>query len=346
MMAGSDPAQPLSLPDLIDRSRWQRLQDHFVGVLGIAIRTVSAQGELLVNPSWPGSVEVERTIRLLRIGEEFDELLPPGAAPQEGSTLTTPLGITYATVPIRASPEQVVAYFVVGPVVVGPRESEQQFRQRVTPLGIDAGAVWPLILSLKLYTFTGIRSALKLIEEAGTLTVELAYEAQQAMRQVVASGPRADRRQEVLSTLLEAAMRSTQADGGSVMVYDRECRVLRLALATGLGEAAMAAAPAGLGEGIAGLAMAERRILLVDDQVDEPRVRERMRRPELVSSLVAPLVEEADREPIGVLSLRSADPQRRFTQHHVEILRRLLDLSTVAFQGFFPVRHTLPSTTS
>ncbi|MBI4342944.1 MAG: GAF domain-containing protein [Candidatus Omnitrophica bacterium] len=334
-MERAGAAEPLSLRQLVEPIRWQRLQDHFARVLGITLRTIASDHELLSVPSWPSGVDPDSAIGLLKIGEELDALVPPQRPPQYTANLTTPLGVTYAAVPIRATADQIVAYFVTGPLVVGPREDEVQFHRRVAALGQDARALWPLILSLRLYTFAGIRSALNLIEEVGTSIAELAYQANQ-FGTVLPSSTKIDQAvltyhtDRILHSLLEAATLAIRADGGSIMLYDGRRELLQMKTALGLSESVVSATRLKRGEGIAGLAAEQRNILVVDAQVTDERIRNRMRRPELTSSLVAPLVPDASQDPIGVLSLRTANPQRQFTEEHVELLRRLLDLACIA----------------
>ena len=327
--------EPISLLDLMEPRRWQRLQEHFSGVLGISIRTVSSSRQLLTSPSWPAGLIPEQTIHLLSVGEEVDRLLPPNDLPQDAVSLTTTLGVTYAVVPIRVTAQQVVAYFVVGPLMVGPREDELQFRQRVGSTGSDAQALWNLLLSLRLYTFSGLRSVLTLLEEVGTSLAQFAYQAKQ-LSFIVPGMNRLDQAvvsyytERVLHSLLEAATLATCAEGGSVMIYDAKDDALRIQVAEGLDEAIMTGVRLRRGEGLAGLAAAECSILLVDADTQDARLKNRMTRQELCSSLVAPLIPDLARDPIGVLSLRTSNPQKRFTKDHVELLKRLLDIAGVA----------------
>lgn len=327
--------EPISLLDLMEPRCWQRLQEHFSIVLGIPLRTVSSSRELLTNPSWPAGLIPEQTIQLLSVGEEVDRLLPPNDLPQDPISLTTTLGVTYAVVPIRVTAQQVVAYFVVGPLMVGPREDELQFRQRVGSTGSDAQALWNLLLSLRLYTFSGLRSVLTLLEEVGTSLAQFAYQAKQ-LSFIVPGMNRLDQAvvsyytERVLHSLLEAATLATCAEGGSVMMYDAKDDALRIQVAEGLDEAIVSGVRLRRGEGLAGLAAAERSILLVDTDTQDARLKNRMTRKELCSSLVAPLMPDLAQEPIGVLSLRTSNPHKRFTKDHVELLKRLLDIAGVA----------------
>ena len=344
MIPGRTTADHPSLLELVDATRWQRLQDHFAHVLGIAIRTVNPSHELLVSPSWPAGLVPEQGVELLNIGQELDALLPRRELPQDTSSMTTPLGVTYAAVPIRATPGQAVAYFIVGPMVVGPRENRQGFRQRLSESGLDAQAVWNLILTLRPYTFSGIHSLLSLLEEVGASITQFAYQVSQlsAILPVAANVDQAVvgfYTERVLHSLLEVATMATRAEGGSVMVYEEDGQTLKIKAARGLSDAVVAETRQGPDEGLAGVATRQRAILLIDDQTADAALKPLMRRTELVSSLVAPLTLEPGHRPIGVLNLRTGDRQRRFTSEHVEMLRRLLDLTGIALGN---LRFALP----
>jgi hypothetical protein len=346
-MGGSDDNEPTPLLSVVEPLRWQRLQEHFASVLGLPIRTVNPSHQLLVNPSWPIGMDAERLIQSLRIGEELEQLTPQANPPQELSSLMTNLGVTYAAVPIRVTPQQVIAYFVLGPMMVGPREDEQQFHKRVQVMGIDPKAFWPILLSLKLYSFVSIRSALNLMEEVGNSLVQLAYQAIR-LAAILPATPKVDQAvmsyyiDQVLNSLLEVATLATRADGGSVMIYEGQDEVLTIKAAQGLSESVVADTRQKRGEGLAGLAAVRRSVLLVDDQTGDASLKPLMRRTELVSSLIAPLILEPEQEPVGVLSLRTANRNGRFTREHVEIVRRLLDLTSIALANVklvFPKPH-------
>ena len=324
----------LLLTELVESSRWQRLQDHFSGVLGIPLRTVSPSHDLLVTPSWPAGMDVERVIGLLHIGEELGSLVPSSEPPRDLTSLTTDLGVTYAAVPIHTTAEHIVAYVVVGPMVVGPREDEEGFRARVSARGLDAQALWSLILSLKLYTFVGIRSALTLMEEVGTAIVQLSYQARH-LESILPTSNRVDQAvvayhvDRILHSLLDAATLVTKADGGSVMLMDPRTKTLQVKAAQGLSDAVIQQTRVRSGEGLAGLALERKTILLLDRETTDADLTLRMKRPELISSLIAPLIPDVNQQPIGVLSLRTAHPSHRFTPEHIEVLRRLLDLACI-----------------
>lgn len=335
MRADHAAAERPALPELVETRRWQSLQDHFANVLGIALRTINPSRELVVAPSWPPSLAAEPVVSLLKVGEELGELVPADDPPRDTSSITTPLGVTYAAVPIRVTPEQIIAYFIAGPMVVGPREDKMRFRERLAAMGAEADAVWNLILALKPHTFSGIQSLLNLLEEVGASLVQLAYQANR-LAALLPPASHVDQAvvsyytDRVLTALLEVATLATRAEGGSVMTYEGAGDVLKIRAARGLSDAVVMETRRKRGEGLAGVVASQPFIFLIDDETATPSIRAMMRRRELVSSLVAPIIPEPDREPIGVLSLRTSNRERRFSAEHVEMLRRLLDLTSIA----------------
>jgi hypothetical protein len=334
MTIGS-PAERPELLQLVEAGHWQRLQDHFAGVLGISLRTVSPSRQLLVAPSWPPGFPAEGVIRTLRVGDELEHLLPAAKLPKDASSITIPLGVTYAAVPVRATPERIIAYLVVGPMVVGSRESRTQFRQRAASLTSDVQAVWNLILALKVFTFSGIRSLLNLLEEVGTSLVQFAYQANQLAKLLPEAG-QADQADtgyytdRVIQSLLEVATMATRADGGSVMMREGDGNILRIKAAVGLTDEIVTRTSQDADSGLAGFAMSQRAPLVLDEKTADEAARPLMRRQELVSSMLAPIVLEPDQQPVGVLNLRTSDARRRFTPDHIEMVRRLLEMTSVA----------------
>ena len=337
-MTAEGPDCDVPLLELVPPQQWQRLQDHFAEVLGIGLRTISHDKTLLINPSWPLSLDAEKIATLLKLGEELEELLPAGAMPRETITISRPVGLSFSVCPLRATPDRVLAYLVAGPVALGHREDADQFRRRVTELGLDYSAMWPLMLTIKVCSFGAMRAMLRLLEDVTNSLLELAYKAR-SLKGAAADAPKIDQammqysRDRLTESLLDAAMAMTGADGGSVMLFDRQRQSLQITAARGLPEDVVAGTRVRQGQGIAGLAVAGSEILLLDEQTTDNRLKPLMTRPEIASSLVAPLVAETSQSPVGVLSLRTTSSARRFTTAHVDILRRLMNLAGMALGG-------------
>ena len=325
------------LDELLEPAQWQRLQDRFTHVFGLGLRAVSPQHHLLSTPSWPAGVDGARLIEGLRLGEEIDALLPAEALPHDPATLTTPLGVSFSAIPLRAADAQVLGYLLIGPVVLGKREEPEAFRRRVAALGVDAESAWPLLLTVKVYTFLHFRSVIQLVEDVTGMWLELAGQARE-LQAIVAHTPQANPAlaarytERLLQSLLEVATSVTEAEGGSVMLYEPSSDAFRIAASRGL-ETKIVETAVKPQDSLAGLAVRTRQVLVVDDQVRDAQVRQRMRRRELASSMVAPLLSETASEPVGVLSVRTSQQANRFTADDAELLQKLAKLAQTALSS-------------
>jgi len=323
----------MALLDAIDPLHWQRFQDHLARVLGLPLRTIGPGHRLLVKASWPASLLNDQVITLLRAGEELEALLPEDALPQTCASVTMPTGASYAAAPIRGAAGSILAHFVVGPFVVGVREDELSFRQRMQSLRLDAAVLWPVVLSLKLFSFAGIRAVLDFLEELGGLVARAGTGAEDAAGHTAntsgADGHAAVAHPDapVLHALLDAAVATTGADGGSVMMMEAAEDVLRVRSSIGLAPEVAATSRVARGQGLAGVVMDEGQIRVVDEATQDDRLRGRMQRREVVASILAPIRLPDDERPVGVLNLRTVTPGKRFDQAHVDVIRRLLRLA-------------------
>jgi GAF domain-containing protein len=179
------------------------------------------------------------------------------------------------------------------------------------------------LLSLKTMSHAGFAALVALMEELGR--------AQAPRRGDASDAPNGTPAVPLAQSILEAALAAVPADGGSVMVYEPASEAYEVRAASGLREPwAIAAARRRLGEGIAGLAVAERRVLLLDDTCDDPRIQDRMARPDVVSSIVAPMAVGPSQPVLGVLNVRSHSPLRRFTKDHVAVITKFATLAAHA----------------
>jgi hypothetical protein len=311
------------LAEILDLDRWQRIQNHFSQVLGIPMRSFTAQRELLVRPSWPELFPMDEAIAYLRIGDELDALIPQGGLVEQTTSLTTALDVTFSVIPLRA--QQVMAYILLGPMVLGPRSPQDIFCARMEEMGLDSKRLWSLLLNLKCYSYASIYAAFNLIRDVGESMLEHAIAGRAAQK------PARTPEDELLQSLLETAQMATQADGGSIMVLDQETGAMSIRAAAGLSPEVVQQTRIRPGEGIAGWVVEQDKICLLDR--GQPHIlASHMQRSDVASSLVAPLKRDAG-EPFGVLSLRVQDEQRRFTDAHVRLLGHLLDLTGLALKG-------------
>ncbi len=329
-----------SLLELIEPERWLRLQTRFSLVLGVGLRTISPSKTHLVDPTWPAGTDSEKLMELLVVGEELEELFPSlDALPNMTTATTRPLGYSFAAVPLKATAGSIVGYLVVGPIILGPREDYLSFQTRAAEMGFDPEQIWRQLLTVKTYTYSSFKSLLSMLEEVTSSILELAYQSKQ-LKAIVPATPKVDQlvlkhyTTRIWHSLLDIACTVTKAEGGSVMLYESESRSFRIAAAHGLREDLVKAPRLEGGNNIAAYAIEKGEILLLDENVQDPELRLRMRRPEIASSLVAPFSSQPGEEPIGVLNLRTTDYGSRFSADDIELLRKLMQLAQTVFSAF------------
>lgn len=153
-----------------------------------------------------------------------------------------------------------------------------------------------------------------------------------ALVQIGAEIVRRLRRDEVFTRILGEALKLTRAPVGTLHLYDEERRVLRMVANQGVSPQHIEhASEIQLGEGVLGVAAANRQIVRVDDTTLPPwDVIHLPYIPDVRAELAVPLI-DGDRL-CGVLNLESTRP-RHFTEHDSRLLLAFADLAVIALQN-------------
>ena len=335
-----DPRETFS--QLFGVQRWQQLQAHFCQVLGLTLRTLSPDRKLIGEPNWPAGLDPQEVTERFGLGEELEELLPTDTLLKQTAVISRPLGVSFAAIPLRSAADRILAYLIVGPVVLGTRERIETFQARIEAIGLDPEPIYAILLAVKLYSYSSFKSVLSFLEETGNTLLELALQS----KEIKATLPEAAKvdhwvqrhySQRLCHSLLEVAATATKAEGGSVMLFDAASRSYRIAAAQGLNDEIARNTRVLQGEGIAGLAAQRGQMLLVDEGTNDPELKARMRRPSLTSSLVAPLTLSLSEEPaLGILNLRTTRTDACFTQEDANFVAKLMELAQSAFLNIPP----------
>lgn len=94
------------------------------------------------------------------------------------------------------------------------------------------------------------------------------------LNEMVELAARIPRIQELLGLVLQTTMRAVRATVGSIMILDRDRRILKLAASRGIPEEVAASAEIKVGDGIAGKVMELGEPVLVDDIESDPRFKQ------------------------------------------------------------------------
>ncbi|MCP5043520.1 MAG: GAF domain-containing protein [bacterium] len=146
----------------------------------------------------------------------------------------------------------------------------------------------------------------------------------QALGEIVESVDLAIDSDELFTRMLDIAVGTTGADGGSLMLLDDESGELRIRVAHGVERELWPKIKVPLGEGVAGRVAADARSLLLRGRVDTSKFHIQHGRANVESALCAPLV--ASGRVLGVLNLHHNTRADAFDEGDLHFLEQLATL--------------------
>ncbi len=313
--------QQLSLKDLIDIKQWQKIQDNFAAVTDVRLRTVDSKGNLITSAS--------KEQRLCRgcVDLCLPTFLGGRGVVDKNLNFTCKTGLHSLVAPLKIE-DKLWGYIVVGPVVLVMRKPKEQYRQVAEELNLSLESFWDALLEIKVISFQGVQSLVELIKDIGEYTINLAYQGMIEKRGVMMATD-SSKLSRLLEALLDVAFQVTQADIGSIMLVDKSKNELNIRTSKGLPDAIVKRARVRLGEGISGIAASEGESFLIDDKINDNRIKRYLNRPNLHSSMVIPIkVEDKVWGVVNLGALRTSAV--KFNQDNMNVLHKLINLATIA----------------
>ncbi len=324
--------------DIVDINKWQDIQDHFSEVLKVGLCTLDKEGlsitkpsmplklcdERMRSPAWTGSICNCRPRALERFEAEWKE------------GYVCPGGMHNFFIPLRIK-QKTLAYFAVGPVILGKRREESFYRLNAEKTGIDPDEFLEAIKEIKVFSFYGIKSVIELFYDIGTYICELSHQ-DTALKGIFPDAPNMISRihdfyfDKLLEALLEVSFNFTGAERGSIMLIDESQKELYIKVAKGLKKEIIAKARSKIGEGIAGIIAQEDKPIFIGERIKDPRISSQLNNPEIKYSIGIPI--KANAKILGVLNLgTSKDSSDKFTSESVETVDRLRQLVETVLSG-------------
>jgi GAF domain-containing protein len=145
-----------------------------------------------------------------------------------------------------------------------------------------------------------------------------------------AAGQTKDKRV-MLQAVLNAAVKTSRADSGSLMLLDPSRRQLTIEAACGLDESVVVSSIQRVGQGVSGYVVRHREPVIINGAADRETYATEYQKPELVSSICCPL--SCGGEVLGVINLSSRNPSRVFGKEDVEALEELARVAAETVQS-------------
>lgn len=327
-----------SFAEIVDIKQWQEMQEHFAEVVGATIRTVDPAGNPLTAASRPARLCAEIVSASSAGMAKCVECFAPSIANlitsemwKEGSQCH--LGLYNFAIPVNLPENQRAAYILVGPVFLGERQKPDKYREKIAELGLDFDKFADALIEIKDFSFSAIQSVLELLQDVASYIVEADYHRFKLEKSIPL--PSLSKMvykfytEKLLNALLDVSCGVLGGESGSIMLLNEETGELFIKISRGIKKDIIKNTRLKIGEGIAGLAAQEGKILLVNDKIADERIKSRFQRPEIQSAVVAPI--QAEGKLLGVMNIATRYSSDKFDSESVEVLRQLVKLAAVSY---------------
>ncbi len=329
--------------ELIDRDKWADVLRRFVDVLSVNIFVVDSSGQVIIPPVYDRDNRGIYGAGFLNPAFSFDlassqpEILKKFK--QHGPYLEA-RGLfdlyTFA-VPVRVEGESVIAYMIVGPVILNRRWDNDAYLQLAREMNFAIDDFTDVIHEIRVVSFVTIKAVLDLLAQIAKDIIDLSLENRKLcqkrfkkeilpenLRTAVQDMYANIHMDELLITVLDVALNITGAERGSIMLMDKDKGEMSIRVARGIDKEMVMGARVKLGEGIAGIAAQENRSFVISGVQGEGRIQHLLKRPQIRQSAVVPL--SVQNRVFGVINLHTEKDEGKIEidERNLQHLSRLI----------------------
>ena len=332
--------------ELIERDKWSDILQRFIEVLRINIVIVDFEGNILLHPASDryGSKLLANSMLGLDFSNKPNNTL--AKFKRHGSYLEfeSELDLRYFAIPLTIETDEILAYMIVGPVILNRRLEDFDYEAMCKTLKLNFHDIKDLINEIRVLSFVTMKSILDLLSEVSRYNVQLIFEKQKLhkmrFQKEILPKDLSDAAQDIFSTicldellvtLLDVALDMAKAECGSIMVLDKEANELVIKVSRGIEKDVVINTRLKVGEGIAGLAVQEKTPYLLMGKQGENRIKHLLKRPEIKHALIMPLGTE--KTIFGVLNLHTKKSQTAITPDTMELIGNLVKITSAAIQS-------------
>jgi len=318
--------------DLVDLTKWQKLQDSLSTINNIGLRTLDTHGKDFTIPSGIPRVCSALLNDPIYKNKVCQKCLPTflGGASVVDMNLSYECfsGLRSFIAPLGIN-GFVLGYVILGPISLVALKPKQEYQLQAEEFNIELNEYWGLISEINVVSFHLAKTLIEMIKDIGDYILRLSYECKSGERKRMAT--EAIKLNKFLDSLLEAAFSVTNADTGSIMLLDRGTDELTVKVSKGLSIDVAKNARVKLGEGISGLAAKEGESFIIDEYQQDNRIKKFLKRPSIGSAMVIPIKFEKD--VFGVMNLSAHQSSHiKFDLSKAQVINKLIDLAATAFE--------------
>ncbi len=336
----------ISAKQLLDLKQWQKIQDLFSEIVGANLWLIEPSGTSLtipskVNGSCPDIAQAKSSPKANPVDCIFKALQSWNQQKEHSYKCTH--NLNYFPLPVRCN-EQIIGVIVVGPVIVGKREDKKTYEALCENLEIDSEIFLDRVREIKIFSYNGIKTVLDFLRTLTQHLIQLSYHRAELERLVPGFLAAQEEGEEFVSAtyanllancLLEVASQVVHADSGSVMLVDQDRKNFSIRSAHGIKPEVLKQKRLPFEAGVAGWVAARNKAILIGPLEARKEVpKEKLRRPQIKSSMVVPL--EFKKKVLGVFCLNAKSANKRFNQNNLVLMDQLGKLASVALARVSP----------
>lgn len=331
----------INLADLVNLAEWQKIQDSFSEVLEVTMRTVSLEGKILSAISRPSRYCTEILPKFTNLDNSCGNNTSADfaknivSAVQNGGSIKLPFGIDIFFVPIKAIGNRDVAYVMVGPLILKSRKTFVEYAQEAKKAGIDPDLLADILIDINVFSYNKAYSMMSLVKDIFSHMAQTGYHKKrlgEIAPEVVEMDPLFSRyyEEKILSAMLKTCSLALNADSGSIMVVDKNTKTLHIKVASKLDSRIVNNTSIRIGEGIAGVAAATAKPIILPKDKNKNGLSEKMKRTGIKSSMIVPFNKGSNHDVYGVINLNVVRRSANFSDKDIALVKELVNLTSVA----------------
>ncbi|MBU4257591.1 PocR ligand-binding domain-containing protein, partial [Patescibacteria group bacterium] len=224
---------------IIDLKHWQKVQTIFSSLIGISLKTIGQNGELIAGPSNFPAICSETVAASAAAKKKCSQWYPKFAVNlktqpfQKYYEYVCPLGLVNFAMPVIFDKEA-SGYLIAGPVVFENSKHDVHLTQKIQEAGIAEEKFFECFNKLPAVNTLTISNAIEFLNSI-TLFMSRFMELHSAVGKADIALNK-EKVAELLRIFLDMAMKLCDAERGSVMVFEKSTQELSIKDAKGLSD--------------------------------------------------------------------------------------------------------------
>jgi putative methionine-R-sulfoxide reductase with GAF domain len=228
-------------------------------------------------------------------------------------------------IPVALQGSDATTYLIVGPVILNKQLEQSRYQTIAQELNLSYSDFLECLNEIRVVSFNSLKSILDLLSELSQYALR--------MKQTEQYEPVTPPTLSIFKTLLELSMTLTQAECGSIMILNNLTKELNILTFKGVDLQKVQNVPVKLGEGIAGLAAQKRTPFVINEELENNRIRHLLKKPELKCAVVLPIIKN-NKEVLGVMNISTHQESSRLATQSQEMLKSLIEITSGTFANF------------